>query len=367
MQRDLTSHRGQPNTRHLSRLCLFWLLAFGATVLVLSCGVSPATGEPPAPTMTASPSATHTVVPATDEQAAPTRTAAPSATHTPVPATEEPATPTVTASPSPTANPSPVAAETIPPAKGISDYSYQIVNVYPHDRGAFTQGLVYEDGVFYEGTGLRGESSLRRVRPETGEVLQLYSLPARYFGEGITIWGERIIQLTLNAGMGFVYDKNSFKLVGAFSYPTEGWGITHDETRLIMSDGTSVLYFWDPETYEEMGQIQVYDEFGPVIRLNELEYIRGRIYANVWQTDLVVIIDPQTGRVTGRIDLSGLLTPEDFAQPVDVLNGIAYDAERDRYFVTGKKWPKLFEIELVLITKRADRVLPSGCAAAVWP
>ncbi|MEJ2732218.1 MAG: glutaminyl-peptide cyclotransferase [Anaerolineae bacterium] len=271
----------------------------------------------------------------------------------------------MTASPSPTGSPPPVAAETTPPARGVLDYSYQIVNVYPHDRGAFTQGLVYEDGVFYEGTGLRGESTLRRVRPETGEVLQLYSLPARYFGEGITIWGERIIQLTWKAGLGFVYDKDSFELLGAFSYPTEGWGITHDGTHLIMSDGTSVLHFWDPETYEEVGQVQVYDEFGPVVMLNELEYIQGQVYAHVWQTDLVVIIDPQTGRVTGRINLSGLLTPEDSAQPVDVLNGIAYDAEGDRYFVTGKKWPKLFEIELVRSTKGADRVVPDSCAAAV--
>jgi glutamine cyclotransferase len=361
MQRDLTSHRGQPNTRHLSRLCLFWLVAFGAMVLVLSCGAPLATVEPAVPTMTASASATHTFVPAT----------------------EEPATLTMTVSPPPTGSPTPVAAEATPsavmsevpgpttsvmtatPAKGISDYSYQIVNVYPHDRGAFTQGLVYEDGVFYEGTGLRGESSLRRVRPETGEVLQLYSLPARYFGEGITIWGERIIQLTWKAGMGFVYDKDSFELLGAFSYPTEGWGITHDGTRLIMSDGTSVLHFWDPETFEEVGQIQVYDEFGPVVMLNELEYIQGKVYAHVWQTDLVVIIDPQTGWVTGRIDLSGLLTPEDFAQPVDVLNGIAYDAEGDRLFVTGKKWPKLFEIDLVLITQGAGRALPDSCVVAV--
>lgn len=238
------------------------------------------------------------------------------------------------------------------------EYSYRIVNVYPHDRGAFTQGLVYENGAFYEGTGLRQESSLRRVRPETGDVLQLYSLPARFFGEGITIWGERIIQLTWKAGLGFVYDKDSFDLLGAFSYPTEGWGITHDGTHLIMSDGTSVLRFWDPETYAEIDQVQVYDEYGPVIMLNELEYIQGKVYANVWQSDLVVIIDPKSGRVTGRIDLRGLLEPEDSAQPVDVLNGIAYDAEGDRLFVTGKKWPKLFEIELVIIATTADRERP---------
>jgi glutamine cyclotransferase len=333
-------------------------------LLVLSCDAPPATVELAAPTPAPSPLPTPSSVPPTDEPATPTLTPSPPPTLSSIPPTEEPAAPT----PSSTA----VAAEAIPSAavgeipdhpaltmtataaNEIQDYSYRIVSVYPHDRGAFTQGLVYEGGVFYEGTGLRGESSLRRVRPETGDVLQLYSLPARYFGEGITIWGGRIIQLTLKAGTGLVYDKDSFELLGAFSYSTEGWGITHDGTRLIMSDGTSVLRFWDPETYEEVGQVQVYDEFGPVVMLNELEYIQGKIYANVWTTDLVVIIDPQTGRVTGRINLSGLLTPEDSAQPVDVLNGIAYDAEGDRLFVTGKKWPRLFEIDLVPITTTAD-------------
>ena len=351
MKLDLANHRGHPNTQYLSRLCLLWLLASGAMVLVLSCCAPPATVEPTTPPVIASLSPTHSPVPAAGEPATPTMTTLPSPTSSPTLVAAE-------ATPSPTVSEVPDPATlvvTATPAKDISDYSYQIVNVYPHDRGAFTQGLVYENGVFYEGTGLRGESSLRRVRPETGDILQLYLLPARYFGEGITIWGEQIVQLTWKARIGLVYDKDSFDLLGAFSYPTEGWGITHDGTRLIMSDGTSILRFWDPETYEVVSQVQVYDDFGPVDMLNELEYIQGDVYANVWQTDLVVIIEPQTGRVTGRIHLDGLLTPEDYAQPVDVLNGIAYDAQEDRLFVTGKKWPKLFEIDLVPMTTTKDR------------
>ena len=226
-------------------------------------------------------------------------------------------------------------------------YAYQIVNVYPHDRGAFTQGLVFEDGSLYEGTGLYGHSTLRRVDPVTGDILQARALPAQFFGEGITICGDRIIQLTWQANVGFVYDKDTFELLREFSYPTEGWGITYDGQRLIMSDGTSTLYFLDPETFEEIGRVEVCDEDGPVALLNELEYIRGEIYANVWQTDRVASIAPETGQVTGWVELAGLLAEEDRVEPVDVLNGIAYDAETDRLFVTGKLWPKLFEIQLI--------------------
>jgi glutamine cyclotransferase len=234
-----------------------------------------------------------------------------------------------------------------PPASGLPVYDYRIVNVYRHDPHAFTQGLVFEEGVFYEGTGLWGESSLRRVEPENGAVLQILSLPKQYFGEGITIWEDRIIQLTWKSRVGFVYDKDSFELLDTFGYPTEGWGITHDGTKLIMSDGSSTLYFWDPETLEEVGRVHVRDDRGPVNMLNELEYVRGKILANVWQTDRIAVIDPETGRVTGWIDLAGLLQPEDHNQQVDVLNGIAYDADGDRLFVTGKWWPKLFEIVLI--------------------
>ena len=229
----------------------------------------------------------------------------------------------------------------------IPVYTYNITNSYPHDRNAFTEGLVFEDGFLYEGTGHYGNSSLRRVQLETGNVLQIRELSPEFFGEGITIYGNEIVQLTWQSHVGFVYDKNSFELLQEFDYPTEGWGVTHDGTRLIMSDGTSTLHFLDPQTFEETGQLEVFDNNGPVTRLNELEYIQGEIYANVWQTDRIAIIAPATGRVVGWIDLVGLLTAEDRSQPVDVLNGIAYDADNDRLFVTGKLWPKLFEIELV--------------------
>ncbi len=229
----------------------------------------------------------------------------------------------------------------------IPVYTYEIVSTYPHDRGAFTQGLVFEDGMLYEGTGLRGRSTLRTVELETGDVLRLYSLPVQLFGEGVTVYGDRIFQLTWKANVGFVYDKDTFELLQRFSYPTEGWGITHDGQRLIMSDGTSILHFLDPETLEEIGQIEVYDQNGPVTRLNELEYIHGEVYANIWKTDRIARIDPHTGRVVGWIDLTGLLTEQDRVEPVDVLNGIAYDAENDRLFVTGKLWPKIFEIEII--------------------
>ena len=226
-------------------------------------------------------------------------------------------------------------------------YSYNIVNAYPHDRDAFTQGLVFENGVLYEGTGRFGYSTLRRVELETGAILQIRELPDQFFGEGITIYGNRIIQLTWQSNVGFVYDKNSFELLQEFNYSTEGWGITHDGTRLIMSGGTSTLHFLDPQTFEEIGQVEVFDNDGPVTRLNELEYVQGEIYANVWQTDRIARIAPETGRVVGWIELGGLLTAEDCSQPVDVLNGIAYDADNGRLFVTGKLWPKLFEIELI--------------------
>jgi glutamine cyclotransferase len=229
----------------------------------------------------------------------------------------------------------------------IPVYSYNIVNTYPHDPDAFTQGLVFEDGVLYEGTGLLGHSTLRRVELETGAILQIRELPDQFFGEGITIYGNEVIQLTWRSNVGFVYDKNSFELLQEFNYSTEGWGITHDGEHLIMSDGTSTLHFLDPQTFEEISQLAVFDNDGPVTRLNELEYVRGEIYANVWQTDRIARIAPGTGRVIGWIDLEELLSEEDRNEPVDVLNGIAYDVNTDRLFVTGKLWPKLFEIELI--------------------
>lgn len=226
-------------------------------------------------------------------------------------------------------------------------YTYQIVNTFPHDRGAFTQGLVFDDGFLYESTGLNGNSSLRKEVLETGEVIKIHALPGQYFGEGITIFQDKIVQLTWRSRTGFVYDKESFDLLQQFAYQTEGWGITHDGKRLIMSTGSSTLFFLDPLTFERNGQINVFDQNGPIGLLNELEYIQGEIYANIWKTDNIVRINPLTGRVTGWITLKGLLSAEDYAQPVDVLNGIAYDRENDRMFVTGKLWPKLFEIKCV--------------------
>lgn len=235
----------------------------------------------------------------------------------------------------------------IPDSSDIQFYTYKIINIYPHDPTAFTQGLVFDNSFIYEGTGLRGQSSLRKVDLETGTIIQAYELPPQFFGEGITLYKNTIIQLTWQSHTGFVYDKDTFELLKEFTYPTEGWGITHDGKKLIMSDGTSTLHFLDFETFEEIGSLDVYDTNGPVTRLNELEYINGEIYANVWQTDYIVRIHPQTGQVTGWIDLEGLLSPEECNKRVDVLNGIAYDAKNCRLFVTGKWWPHLFEIELI--------------------
>jgi glutamine cyclotransferase len=241
---------------------------------------------------------------------------------------------------------SPPLQEELSEVSGIRFYSYNIVNTYPHDPAAFTQGLVFEDNHLYEGTGLRGQSSLRKVELETGNIINMYELPQKYFGEGITLYKDRIIQLTWQSYTGFVYDKDTFTVLEEFSYSTEGWGITHDGNTLIMSDGTSTLYFLDFETFEVVRTLEVYDDT-PVTRLNELEYINGEIYANVWLTDSIAIISPDTGKVRGWIELEGLL-PDTGQQP-DVLNGIAYDADNDRLFVTGKLWPYLFEIDLVLL------------------
>ena len=225
-------------------------------------------------------------------------------------------------------------------------YTFKVVNSFPHDPTAFTEGLVSDGGALYEGTGLNGQSSLRLVDLSSGRVLQSLPLSSEYFGEGVTVWGDHIIQLTWKSHVGFVYDKISFQLLKTFNYPTEGWGLTHDDQHLIMSDGTATLHFLDPDTFKEIGRIAVTDAGQPVVRLNELEVIHGEIWANVWQTDRIVRIAPATGQVIGWIDLTGLLGPEERQRPVDVLNGIAYDAEHDRVFVTGKLWPKLFEITI---------------------
>jgi glutamine cyclotransferase len=228
------------------------------------------------------------------------------------------------------------------------NYTYEVVKVYPHDQNAFTQGLVIEKGVLYESTGLYGNSTLRRVDLETGNVMQSYALPAEFFGEGITVFGDRIIQLTWQSHKGFVYDKYSFDLLQEFSYPTEGWGITNDGSQLIMSDGTANLYFLDPETFQKVGQVEVHDGTASVTNLNELEYINGEVYANIWPTNKIATINPQTGQVKAWIDLTGIYTQEN-NDPNSVLNGIAYDAEGNRLFVTGKMWSQLFEIKLIAL------------------
>ncbi len=223
-------------------------------------------------------------------------------------------------------------------------YPYRVIRTYPHDRQAFTQGLVYEGGVFYEGTGLYGRSSLRKVEPLSGRILKEVRLEPSHFGEGITIFGNRIAQLTWKSRVGFVYDKATFRILHRFTYLREGWGITYDGKNLIMSDGTSVLRFLSPKNFREIATLGVHDERGPVIGLNELEYLQGAIYANVWPTDRIAVIDPATGRITAWIDLQGLLGERN-SRGVDVLNGIAYDARNDRLFVTGKLWPRVFEIQ----------------------
>lgn len=224
-------------------------------------------------------------------------------------------------------------------------YDYDVVTVYPHDPEAFTQGLIFRDGVLFESTGLNGRSSLRRVRLETGEVLQRHNVPDRYFAEGLTEWAGQLIQLTWTSNIGFVYDVASFRQLRTFKYRGEGWGLTHDDRRLIMSDGTSTLRFLDPATHAETGRLAVRDGTVPVESLNELEMVNGSIYANVWQTDWIAIIAPESGLVTGWLDLRGLL-PDGEASEADVLNGIAFDAAGDRLFVTGKLWPRLFEIRV---------------------
>jgi glutamine cyclotransferase len=230
-------------------------------------------------------------------------------------------------------------------AQPPASFSYEIVRTYPHDPAAFTQGLAFDEGVLYEGTGLHGQSSLRVVELGTGDVVAMNSLHPRLFGEGVTVLGDKIIQLTWKSRLGLVYDKNSLDLQRTFRYPTEGWGLTHDGERLILSDGTATLYFLNPGNYTEVGRIEVRDENGPVTQLNELEYVKGEILANVWKSTRIARISPKTGRVTGWIELAGLSGLVK-ANEQAVLNGIAYDAQGDRLFVTGKFWPTLFEIRL---------------------
>lgn len=245
--------------------------------------------------------------------------------------------------PGPPENPIQTSAPSTTPASP-PHYTFRIVNTYPHDPEAFTQGLIFENGMIYEGTGLRGHSTLRKVDLTSGKVAQSLALDPELFGEGITLLNGHIFQLTLTSGIGFIYDPQSFSEQAEFSYTPEGWGLTHDGHQLIMSDGSAELRFLDPDSFQVTSRITVTDRGQPVRWLNELEFVEGEIYANVWQSDEIVRISPDTGEVLGWIDLSGLLGDE---LQAGILNGIAYDSESERLFVTGKNWPRLFEIELV--------------------
>ena len=226
-------------------------------------------------------------------------------------------------------------------------YTYEVVNSWPHLRTHFTQGLVYYDGKLYESTGQYGSSLLCRLDLKSGEVKKKVDVDRQYFAEGMTILGDRIFQLTWQAHKGFIYDLKDFKRLGEFVYEGEGWGLTTDGQSLIMSDGSNKLRFLDPQNFSVLRTIEVKDHGQPLLDLNELEYIKGEIYANIWHSDKIVRIDPNSGKITAWIDLAGLRQPEDADDSDNVLNGIAYDSKNDRLFVTGKRWSKLYEIRLV--------------------
>jgi glutamine cyclotransferase len=234
----------------------------------------------------------------------------------------------------------------IVPASAPELYKYKVVNEFPHDENAYTQGLFFNGGFLYEGTGQKGYSSLRKVELETGKVLQKHSLDSKYFGEGICLHNGKIYQLTWENREGFIYDYHDFTQTGKFSYNTEGWGITGDGVNLWMSDGTANIYKLNPDNMNVTGQIEVYTDRGAEQYINELEYINGKIWANVYTKDYIVIINPETGEVTGKIDLGNILGKEHRKHDTDVLNGIAFDKEKNRIFVTGKNWPKLFELKI---------------------
>ncbi len=227
------------------------------------------------------------------------------------------------------------------------EYGYQVVHAYPHDPKAFTEGLEYRAGFLYETTGIKGQSWLRREKLETGQVLQQIDIDPQYFGEGFTILNQQITQLTWQSEIGFVYDQSSFRMKRTFNYPGEGWSMTNDGQNLYMDDGTAQIRVWDPATLQEKRRITVRDHGQPVVNLNEMEWVRAEIYANIWEKDVIARISPTDGRVLGWIDLTGILPPADRTGHEDVLNGIAYDVLGNRLFVTGKYWSKLFEIKVV--------------------
>jgi glutaminyl-peptide cyclotransferase len=233
------------------------------------------------------------------------------------------------------------------PSRKTPVYSYRVVHIYPHDPNAFTQGLIYLNGLLYESTGLWGRSSVRAVALETGKIIHQQNVPSQFFAEGLTDWAGNLVQLTWQTHVGFVYNLFTFQQQRTFQYDGEGWGLTHDGAHLIMSDGTPFLRILDPKSFRELKRIKVTDGGSPVENLNELEYVKGEVYANIWQTDRIARISPASGEVTGWIDLTGLLPDADRKADTDVLNGVAYDPRSNRLFVTGKLWPKMFEIQLV--------------------
>jgi glutamine cyclotransferase len=251
-------------------------------------------------------------------------------------ATSTPTPVVPTASPTPTPTPEPTRS-----------YTYKVVNTYPHDIYAFTQGLLISDGEMYESTGQNGLSTLRKVELTTGKVVKKVDVPAQYFAEGLAELKGKLYQLTWQSGVGFIYERDTFKKIGEFRYSGEGWGLTTDGTDLILSDGTNQIRFIDPATFSVKRTISVFGGGLPLDQLNELEYINGEIYANIWKTNSIVKINPQSGKVTGWIDMSNILPEKDRTTQTDVLNGIAFDKEKERLFVTGKRWPKLFEIQLI--------------------
>jgi len=267
-----------------------------------------------------------------------------------IPLNDMPTTPTATPTPVPTPTQASSATSTAAPTVTTQPnnspiiYTYQIVNIYPHDTEAFTQGIVFDNGTLLESTGGWGTSYLRRVDIESGTVVQECRLSDEFFGEGLAKIDDKLVQLTWLNNLGLVYDSNTFELLGNFSYPTQGWGLSFDGQKLIMSDGSSTLYFLDPITYDRIGQLNVVDGDIPIANINEMEYINGDIYANIWKTQKIAIINPQTGQVKGWIDLAGIYQPQGVE---DVLNGIAYDQKANRLFVTGKNWPNIYQIEIM--------------------
>ncbi|TMC17460.1 MAG: glutaminyl-peptide cyclotransferase [Chloroflexi bacterium] len=243
-------------------------------------------------------------------------------------------------------------------ADEVPVYTYEVVNSWPHLKTHFTQGLVYYDGKLYESTGQYGSSLLCRLDLKSGEVKKKVDVDRQYFAEGMTILGDRIFQLTWQAHKGFIYDLKDFKRLGEFVYDGEGWGLTNDGQSLIMSDGTDKLRFIDPQSFSVLRTVEVLDKGQPLLDLNELEYIKGEIYANIWHSDRIVRIDPSSGRITAWVDLTGLRQPEDADDSDNVLNGIAYDSKNDRLFVTGKRWSKLYEIRLVRKERYKVKVRP---------